>query len=137
VFAHARALWGVARVPVLFGLLMFVLGVLLAAPTDDTADTGTVTTTVAHYPPEEVTRLADALEAVTEMTEVPPSVAPLVDEARDVLDDVREQTPPVQPLTTSTTLPVTTTTSDPPVPPPTTTTTHRVRDFTPPSHPHP
>lgn len=111
-------------------ILAVVLGVmiggLLATPTDDTNADATSTTTVAQVTPEEVARLADALEALTTTT-VPPAAEPLVAEAEDVLDEVREQTPPratPPPPTSSTSAPTTTTA-------PATTTTQRVRDLVP------
>jgi len=121
VFSHIVAGGRAAFNLFLAALLGVVIGGLLATPPDDETAPVTPTTTVAQVTPEEVARLADALEALTTTT-VPPEAEPLVAEARDVLEDVREQgvdvrtTPPV----VTTEAPVQTTAPYPPAAPVTT-----------------
>jgi len=129
VFAHILAGGRAAFNLFLAVVLGVLIGGLLATPPDDETAPVTPTTTVAQVTPEEVARLADALEALTTTT-VPPAAQPLVDEAEDVLDAVREQellpstplptpAPPYPPAAPVTTIPTTTTR-----PPPTTSTTY-------------
>ena len=119
MLTYWRAGAGALRGPLVVGLclLCFVIGSLMAPPTDTAPDTHAVTTTVAQVTPEEVARLADALEALSTST-VPPAQQPLVDEAADVLEQLAPTVSTVPPAptttstaTTTTTLPATTTTT--------------------------
>lgn len=119
MLAYWRAGAGALRAPLVVGmcLLCFVVGSLMATPTDQPAPP-MVTQPTAAVTDESVRALAEALAAVT-ASSVPSSASSVVEEAQEVLDAVEsgqvQVTPsPTATTTTTTTVPTTTTSTTAP-----------------------